>query len=198
MLKKFAAAGLACFAFVTTSHAGFGYFADAVVSYSSGTGFSAGFTNPAVTLGGPTTNANPFSPAFRTNQLVSIGTNGSLTLHMAMAIVDNPLNPFGIDFIIYGNTGFVVTNGNFSGGGITDGSLLGNNTGATKVEVSQDGINWFALNPQSALTVDNIYPTDGIGNAALPVDPHLRGVDFAGQGTNGIRALYKGSAGGTG
>src|SRR5207237_1321771 len=101
MLKKFVAAGLACFAVVLNSRATFGYFADSVVRYSSGTGFSANFTNPAVTLGGPTTNVNPFSPAFKNSQLLSLGTNGSLTLHLAVPIVDNPLNPFGIDFIIY-------------------------------------------------------------------------------------------------
>ncbi len=196
MSKKYLATAVACLALITPSRAG--YFADAVVDYSSGTGFSAGFTNPAVTLGGPTTNANPFSPAFKNSQLLSLGAGGSLTVHTSMPIVDNPMNPFGIDFIIYGNTGFVITNGNFSGGGITDGSLLGNNTGTTKVEVSQDATNWFTLNQSLALTVDNIFPTDGIGNPSLPVNPHFGSPNFAGQGLSGIRALYAGSAGGTG
>lgn len=196
MQKKYWATAITCFALVKSLHAG--YFADAVVNYSSGTNFSAGFTNASVALGGPTTNANPFSPAFRNTQLVSIGAGGSLTVHTAMPIVDNPMNPFGVDFIIYGNTGFVVTNGNFSGGGITDGSLLGNNTGTTKVEVSADGTNWFTLNQTLALTVDNIFPTDGIGNPSLPVNPNLHAPNFAGQGLAGIRALYNGAAGGTG
>src|SRR5690242_20087370 len=57
-------------------------FADRVVDYAPGIGFAAGFTNPVAALGAPTGTTTPFSPPFRTNQIVSIGTGGFLTLHM--------------------------------------------------------------------------------------------------------------------
>jgi hypothetical protein len=107
-------------------------FADAVLAYSPGTGFASGFTNASVVLGAPTSGVNPFSPAFRNTQLVSLGSNGSLTVQFFTPIQNDPSHPYGLDFLIFGNSGFIITNGNFSGGGITDGSLLGNNPGATR------------------------------------------------------------------
>ena len=171
-------------------------FADAVISYNSGTNFAAGFTNAATSLGPPTTNATPFSPAFRNTQLVSLGTNGSLTVQFNTPIENDPTHRYGFDFTIYGNSGFLITNGNFSGGGITDGSIFGNNTGATRVSVSRDNVTYYELNPALAPTVDGWYPTDGSGNPSLPVNPSLTQANFAGQGLTGIRALYNGSAGG--
>ncbi|HWD19824.1 MAG TPA: hypothetical protein VHB20_11155 [Verrucomicrobiae bacterium] len=175
-------------------------FATSVVSYNAGLGFSAGFTNAAAALGAPAagSSVNPLSPPFSKSQLVSLGTNGSLTLEFDPPIVNNPSDPFGVDFIIFENSFFQITNGNFSGGGITSGAIGGNNPGATRVAVSADGAAWFTLNPNLAPTVDGIFPTDGFGDPQIPTDPALLGADFAGLGLPGIRALYQGSAGGTG
>lgn len=175
-------------------------FASAVIDYDPGTGFAAGFTNTAAALGAPASgnSVTPFSPPFAKSQLVSIGTNGWLTLRFDAPIVNDPSNPFGVDFSIFGNTFFAITNGNFSGGGITSGSIGGNNTGATVIQVSADGVNWFTLNPALAPTADNIFPTDGVGDPRVPVNPALTAASFGGLGFAGIRALYNGSAGGTG
>jgi hypothetical protein len=173
-------------------------FADAVLSYSPGTGFASGFTNASVALGAPTIGVNPFTPAFRNTQLVSLGSGGSLTLQFFTPIRNDPGHPFGLDFLIFGNSGFIITNGNFSGGGITDGSLFGNNTGATRVSVSQDNRTYYQLNPLLAPNVDSLFPTDSTGDFHLTVKPTLTGVDFAGKGLAGIRSLYGGSNGGTG
>jgi hypothetical protein len=175
-------------------------FATAVIDYNSGTGFAAGYTNASAALGAPAsgTSVSPLSPPFSKTQLVSIGTNGCLTLRLDSPIVRNPSNPFGVDFSIFGNTFFAITNGNYSGGGITDGSIGGNNTGATSIQVSADGTNWFTLNPVLTPTADNIFPTDGLGDPRVPVDPALTAKNFAGLGLTGIRALYNGAAGGTG
>jgi hypothetical protein len=186
-------------------------FADNVVSYNSGTGFVPGFTDPTTALGAPSAQTvdpdpdfggtfpvDPFDPPYLTSQIVSIGAGGSLTLHFDKPIQNSAANPFGIDFIIFGNTGFQIINGDFSGGGITDGSLFGNNTGSTLVKVSADGITWYTLNPALAPTVDGLYPTDGGGNPLIPVNPSLAASSFAGQGLAGIQSLYNGSAGGTG
>jgi hypothetical protein len=173
-------------------------FADAVIDYNLGSGFASGFTNASTVLGSPTVSANPFSPAFRNTQLLSVGAGGYLTVQFFAPIVNDADNPYGLDFLIFGNTGFVITNGNFSGGGITDGSLFGNNPGSTRVSVSADNLTFYQLNPSLAPVVDGLFPTDGSGNFNLPVNPSLTGSDFAGQGLSGIRSLYNGSAGGVG
>ena len=64
--------------------------------------------------------------------------------------------------------------------------------------MSQDNVTYYQLNPFLASVVAGMFPTDGIGNSQLPVNPLLTGSDFAGQGLSGIRSLYNGSAGGTG
>ena len=182
---------------VTTSvHA---QFATSVVSYNRGIGFAAGFTNASAALGAPTAGASvtPFAPPFSKTQLVSIGTNGSLTLQFNPPIIRNASNPFGVDFQIFGNTFFAITNGNFSGGGITSGALGGNNTGATMIEVSADGTNWFTLNTNLAPVADNFFPTDSLGDPRVPANPALTANSFAALGLAGIRSLYNGSAGGS-
>lgn len=177
-----------------------GQYADSVASYTPGSGFAANFTNAGAALGAPASagSVTPFAPPFSNTQIVSLGAGGSLTLHLSTSIVNDSANPFGLDFMIFGNSGFVITNGDFSGGGITDGSLFGNNTGVTRVEVSGDGSTWFTLNPALAPVVDGLFPTDATGNARIPVDPTLTRSTFAGLGLSGIRLLYHGSAGGTG
>ena len=175
-------------------------FASSVIDYNSGTGFAAGYTNTSAALGAPASGSSvtPFGPPFAKSQLVSIGANGSLTLRFDSPIINNPSNPFGLDFLIFGNTFFAITNGNYFGGGITSGAIGGNNSGATRIEVSADGVNWFTLNPTLAPTADNIFPTDVLGDPHVPVNPALTGSSFGGLGLTGIRALYNGSAGGTG
>ncbi len=184
----------------------FAQFADAVVAYVPGTGVSAGHTNSAAALGEPLRvtpgqwggAVDPFSPAWQSGQLVSVGAGGSLTLHLNIPIQRDRTHPFGCDFILFGNAGFSITNGDYSGGGITDGSLFGNNTGQTRISVSADGTQFFVLNPALAPTADALFPTDGAGDFFRPVNPALVGSDFAGLGLQGIRTLYGGSAGGAG
>jgi hypothetical protein len=187
---------LASLSVVSTTHAA--GFADAVISYDLGSGFASGFTNASTVLGAPASNLNPFSPTFRNTQLLSIGAGGYLTVQFSTPIANDPEHPYGLDFLIFGNAGFIITNGNFSGGGITDGSLFGNNPGSTRVSISSDNITYYHLNPSLTPVVDGLFPTDGSGNFALPVNPLLTGSDFAGQGLSGIRSLYNGSAGGMG
>lgn len=174
-------------------------FADSVIAYTPGTGFSTGFTNSSAALGAPTAGVDPFDPPFQKNQIVSLGVGGSLTVQFNTPIQNDPANhAYGLDFAIFGNSGFTIINGNYSGGGITDGSLFGNNTGSTRVWVSQDNITYYQLNPALAPTVDGLFPTDGAGNPSIPVNPALQPGDFAGLGLSGIQNLYNGSAGGSG
>ena len=178
-------------------------YADQVISYSSGAGVSPGYSEPSRALGAPTTfigyqDADPFNPPYRTNDLVSVGPGGSLTVQFNLPIQNDPNHPFGLDFIIFGNAGFVITNGDFSGGGVTDGSLFGNNTGSTRISVSTDNVNFYVLNPALAPVGDGLYPRDASGNAHIPVNPALGSRDFAGKDLAGIRGLFGASGGGTG
>jgi hypothetical protein len=183
-------------------------FAAEVVSYSPGSLPSSlvDYTNATSALGEPARvtpgpfggPVDPFSPAYLNSQLTSLGTNGSLTVRLGAPIVNDPFHPFGQDFMIFGNAGFIITNGDFGGGGITDGSLFGHNAGASRVSVSADNVTWYTLDPTLAPGVDGLYPTDGAGNFFVPVNPALAGRDFAGLTLAEIRALYQGSAGGTG
>lgn len=187
-------------------------YADTVVSYFPGAGFSPGFTNPAAALGEPSRSTpgtfggpvDPFDPPYLASQLVSIGAGGSLTVKFARPVINHPRNRFGIDFIIFGNSGFIITNAfdpntfDWIGTPATDGSLFGNNSGASHVLVSRDGVVFYKLNPTVAPPVDGLLPTDGMGEFDVPADPSLTQADFAGLTLEGIRALYYGSAGGAG
>ena len=187
-------------------------FATEVVLYEPGVGFAAdwrtgaGFTSKDAIIGAPARETpgewggpiTPFSPPYLLEQILSIGQGGKVTLKFARPIRDEPLNPFGLDFIVFGSAGFTITNGDFSGGGITDGTLFGQADGKTRVSVSADGDAWFVLNPEQAPKLDAYYPTDGAGDFGLPVNPALAKGDFAGAGLARFSELYAGSGGGTG
>jgi hypothetical protein len=201
MLKlRFLALALAGALFSFATHA---QYADAVVSYVAGSGVNPGYTDPTRALGAPTTyigyqNTDPFNPPYQSAHLVSVGEGGSLIVQFSTPVVNGPSHPFGLDFIVFGNAGFVITNGDYSGGGITDGSLFANNTGVTRVSVSADNVTYYTLNPALARVVDGLFPTDAAGDFSLPVNPSLSNGDFAGKDLTGIRSLYAGSGGGTG
>ena len=187
-------------------------FAVEVVSYEPGSGFATdwnsgvGFTNRDAIIGAPARSTpgkwggpiTPFSPPYLSDQILSIGRGGEVTLKFAKPIRDEPFNPFGLDFIVFGGAGFVVTNGDFSGGGITDGTLFGQAEGETRVSVSTDGDAWFLLNPELAPVLDAYFPTDGGGDFSLPVNPVLAKGDFAEGGLAKFTELYAGSGGGSG
>ena len=185
-----------------------GQYADAVVSYAPGTTAQAGLDDPSSALGAPSSitedpvwgssPVDPFSPPYLASQIVSIGEGGSLTVQFNAPIQNQPANPFGLDFMIFGSAGFIITNGDYTGGGITDGALFGANPGETRVWVSADNLTYYELDPALAPVVDNLFPTDGTGDFQTPVNPALTSGDFAGRDLAGIRGLYDGSGGGTG
>ncbi len=198
---------LALASFVIT--VGAGEFATAVVSYVPGLGTSPRFQDPAAALGTPAQinpfgeAVDPFNPPYGTNQIVSIGEGGSLTLRFQKPLLNHPRNPHGFDFILFGNTGFIITNEfdlttfDWVGTPATDGSTFGLNSGETRVSVSHDGRRFYTLNPALAPSADGPFPTDGAGDPFLPTLPGLATDDFAGATLEDIRTLYAGSAGGT-
>lgn len=175
-------------------------FAGSVVAYTEGSGVSSNYNNPNAALGGPTVyngyqNTDPFNPPYQSSDIVGIGTGGSLTLQFNTPIQNNPNNPFGLDFIIFGHAGFLE---DYDTGTAVDGSLFTGGTADVQVSVSADGTTFYTLNPLLTPQVDGLFPTDASGNPFLPVNPTLTAADFASQDLAGIRALYAGSAGGAG
>jgi hypothetical protein len=188
-----------------------------VADYQPGTGYAtdwatgAVYTNPAAALGEPsrqtvdpdpafggTFSVDPFSPPYLRSQLVSIGQGGSLTLEFAAPVRNDPAHAYGVDFILFGSASFIITNGDYTGGGITDGTLFGNATTGTRVAVSSDGVKFFELASSLAPVFDAYLPTDGAGDFFKAANPALNAASFDGKGLQGIRQLYAGSAGGTG
>jgi hypothetical protein len=130
-------------------------------------------------------------------------------------VANDPLNPYGLDFIVYGNAffagggGFVYDNTDHRafaiGGGVFEEPL--------KISVSQHGTEWYTYD--DGPYADSFYPTnpwvwdpdqwDTTGNGwtttendyAKPVDPSLTATDFAGSSYDAM-VLYDGSAGGAG
>ena len=184
-------------------------FADQIVSYDPGVGAAGQFLAPEAALG-PVSQENPFSdatdpfdPPYGPNQIVSIGEGGWLEVAFQTPILNHPHNLYGLDFTIFGNSGFVITNDfdpstfDWIDTPATDASLFGQNLGSTRVLVSRDGAIYYELDPSLAPTVDGFAPTDGSGDPGLPVDPTLTAPDFAGATLEDIRTLYRGSAGGS-
>src|SRR5437867_460314 len=192
---------------VFRSHAA-SFYADELISYDPGVGFAPRFTHPEAALGEPSRvnpfaeATDPFNPPYGTNQIVSIGAGGSLVVRFHTPVLNHPRNPRGLDFTIFGNTGFIITNdldgstGNWIGAPATDGSIFGQNTGRTRVSVSRDGVQFYQLNPALAPAVDSFPPTDGAGDFHVPLTPELTASDFAGATLEDMRSLYQGSGGG--
>jgi hypothetical protein len=225
--------------------AALGYpFAASVVSYVSGTGVSYSdwlsgdpFTDPETALGRPTVDTTgddwyideseavpvvAVYPAFRSFELTTIGKAGSLTLAFDHRVYDNPANPFGVDFIVFGNSFQVIG----SGEGWNNGDpRLTKNGGSAFVEkgvvsVSQDGVSWFAYPSGTndkgaddfAPTLGRVYDTNRVETAlgdwnawwggptdpTVPVDPSLAPSNWVQMTVAEISERYRGSAGGTG
>jgi len=179
-----------------------------VVSYDPGVGAVPRFTDPRAALGAPSQinpfgePTDPFNPPYGTNQIVSVGAGGHLALQFHTPILNHPNNLAGLDFTLFGNTGFIITNEfdltSFDWVGIpaTDGTMFGFSTGEILVSASRNGEEYFLLDPAQSPAVDHFPPTDGAGDPGVPVAPGLTPADFVGTTLAELRALYQGSAGG--
>lgn len=188
-----------------------GDFASRVISYSMGTNPANGFTNPLVALGPPERMTGegidpgattPFQPCFLSSEVVSIGAGGALTLGFNPPLRDHAGNPFGIDFLIFGNSFF--TDGAYPSGVV---SGLASDGGT--VQVTQDGATWLTI---PMVLADGLFPTMGYvdcepysntagltaTNPHMPVDPALGMSAIAGVSYEELVALYDGAAGGAG
>ena len=187
--------------------------ADRVVSYSPGTGADPLYPDPASALGEPErftgegsypSAVTMFNPAFGSDELVSIGTGGSLVLEFDEPITDDPAHRFGVDLIVFGNGGFIdvdFPNGQIASPPLTFGLDLMN------VWVSPDNVNWAPLGEFAEGFVPgqgylDVPPQSGVPGVELtnfqrPVDPTLTLADFDGLTYAEALMLYDGSGGGT-
>lgn len=213
------AAVIAC---ATLVHAG--PFASSVISYDAGTEPAAGFTDPTTSLGSAErftgegvfpSGVTPFNPAFGTDELVSVGSGGHLTLGFDRQITNDASHAFGIDFIVFSNAGFLDTSWsdadpNNDGTGVVgpDPFIFGAGGEAT-IQVSQNGTDWIT----ASITTLDLFPTLGYSDYAKPtpdapgaapadftqaMDPTLGLDDFANLTFSEIIDLYSGSGGGIG
>ena len=209
---------------LTSSIAVAGPFATSVISYDAGSNAAAGYTDAFTALGSAERftgegvfpgGVTPFNPAWGTDELVSIGSGGQLTLGFDTAITNSAANSFGIDFIVYSNAGFLDTSWsdadpNNDGTGVvgSDPFIFGAG-GAATIQVSNDGTNWIT----ATTTVLDLFRTLGYSDYSVPtpgsigaietdftqaMDPSLMLGDFANLSFEEIIALYNGSGGGIG
>ncbi len=147
-----------------------------------------------------------FNPAWRLNEVVSIGAGGSLVLRFDTPITDDPNNPFGIDLLIFGNA--LLVDGNPQDGVCPPTAQLIAEGGT--IDLSTDGVNWVAV---PGIDADGLFPTAGWldvtdpyattagtveSNFLLPVNPAITTSDFNSQSNDAILLLYRGSGGGAG
>lgn len=214
-------------------------FATEVVSYVQGTGIPYDFLsdlyfdNPNNALGRPTVDTTgddyciPLNtivpvvnvyPAFRPFELVTIGEGGKLVLKFNHPVKDDDNNPYGIDFIVFGNA-FQESSTFWING---DPNLFIITTSVVcqelaTVSVSQDGINWYTYNngpyadtfpPTFGRVYDPNNPDTSIGswnhwwaqptNPTIPIDPTITPAMTSGKTVAQISKMYGLSAGGIG
>lgn len=140
--------------------------------------------------------------------ITEISSGGQITVKLGRKVYDDPHNPYGIDFIVYGNSFF--TGGAVNGDSANLNSL--SISGATPyghpsiVSVSQDGQNWYHYGVQNALYPDNAYRwdpanaswTDEQLNPTKPVNPAVAATSFSGLSDANALNEFAGAAGGTG
>lgn len=219
-----------------------------VIEYVEGSGVGSDwitgqpFNDPCTALGRPTLETTgegfdipigqsvpvvPVYPPFRFFEIVTIGTDGHLTLKFNHQVANDKNNLYGIDLIIFGNT--LQSASTWRNGNPENHTLGGtNNADMGIVSVSQDGITWYSFTNNPAFMsddanfiklipeandgpfCDNFAPTASYNwdrvndlwadelDPTRPIDPNLTAADFSGNTLADMIDAYEGSAGGTG
>ena len=133
-------------------------FADTVISYSPGPSWynypGSIWTIPSNALGAPHgryVNEPYYSDT--ESPVVTLGDGGTITLKFNQPVIDDPRNPYGLDFTVFSNALFMGGNPNLRWQELAF------------VEISQDGSTWYLIKP-------SIYPADLRANYGAGADPH--------------------------
>jgi hypothetical protein len=185
--------------------------ADTVISFDEGIGGSPGYNAPEAALGEPSRFTgegvwpgvvSPFNAPWLADEIVSIGRSGSIVISFSEPVTDNTANPWGIDLIVFGNSGCI--DNSYPNGVV--GGLFSDDGG--KIEVSADGKEWFEITTTLA---NGLWPTRGYidsqpydsvegtqpSDFTMPIDPRLTLDDVMGLNHAELIALYRTSGGGT-
>jgi len=153
----------------------------------------------------------PVYPAWRAFEVVTIGSGGELILRFNHPVGNDENNPYGIDFVIFGNARWRIEDGGAWGPESNPETVtVGGGFYAEQgiVSVSQDGSDWYEFS--TGPYADGFAPTAGYKwddvndvwaeelDPTRPVDPNLTIADFEGNSVAEIIDAYDGSAGGTG
>jgi hypothetical protein len=152
----------------------------------------------------------PLYTPFRAFEIVTIGNEGHLTLKFDHRVSDDQNNPYGIDFIVFGQAAQASATGQFWDNGNPEDITVGGSIFAEPgiVAVSQDGNNWFYFS--NGPYADDFAPTasyewDEVADEwaqeldpTKPIDPNLTASDMDGITLAEMIGMYDGSAGGTG
>lgn len=201
-------------------------FATELVDHSSSLDGSGLYNDPNDLLGKPATycagwpatatdHISIVEPSWGDGYITTFNEGDHAVVMFDHQVTDDANNPYGLDFIVYGNAffvgnGYVADNTDHTSYTLTGGAFTEN----VLVSVSQDGLNWYTY--ENGSYGDNLFPTNpwvwdpdlyaATGNGwtdiendyTLPVDPDLESSDFAGLSSYEAMLLYAGSAGGTG
>jgi hypothetical protein len=150
---------------------------------------------------------SPWTPS----TIVSIEDGGHLTVKFDSPIINDPLNPYGKDFIVFGNSFFTGSGWVQADTDMTQYTIK-NGSGWFEeaiVSVSADGQEWHTFSRPFA---DGLWPTQAYSawdhengswdhsspaDFRLPMDPSLTPEDFSGLSVVDALVLYGNSAGGT-
>ena len=242
-LSKLCALGLACVTLLaTTSTVQASPFATEIYAKSSDLDGSGDFNDANAMLGKPTT--DQYSPGYKdtpgknskikitespyimdTNRdkiITTINKDSWAIVKFDHMVKNDAKNPYGIDFLVFGNTG--LSTPNWNNPNMNEVNISGGTYGTEEVKVSVspgfEGLagqvesdhntwRWYTYTSQTA---DNFFPTQGYhwdaANAkwtdnemdfTKPVDPALKDKIKAGGMTAAqVIEAYKGSGGGTG
>lgn len=206
-------------------------FAVEVVDCSGVFGLSP-YDDPNALLGKPATqciNNDPMTsgPTFRVklveaaynrdlNQnkvITTIGPGEYITVKFDHKVMDYPLNPYGQDLIVFGNSAIDMVGDQQASDFGNMNALLLTASGIfdeVLVSVSQDGQNWHSFDSNTGPWGDDLYPTQAYQwdregaqwtdlemDFTKPVDPNLSLADFSGISAADAIDLYDGSGGGT-
>lgn len=188
------------------------------------------YNNPTNVLGRPGTYMtgdwggviSPMNSAWTEGLLLTVETFDSpahVTVEFDHQVEDDPLNPYGIDFIVFGNT-FVYSEGwDYYYDGVDPFSIRFGDGAAPEpglVEVSQDGVTWYAFAdgpfadtmPTLGHVIDTNAPNASLfaGNLwwgaetdpTVPTDPRITYADYMGVSLGEICLRMGKSAGGDG
>lgn len=199
-----------------------------IVSYVPGSGVGF-YSFPQSAIGRPSIDTSfngdlrpvlPVFPAFGLDQLVTIGTGGHIIIEFNHNVGDDENNPYGYDFIVFGNSLIVIdgaSNYAYNDPCSLYITLVNVNREFGTVSVSQDGQSWYSFDngsfaddfaPTLARVFDPNDPNDSypdwdnqwwseLTDPTLPLDPNVEAADFVNNTLDKLCYAYGRSAGGT-